>query len=75
MDSMIDMLGVEEPLKVLMKLKKPPTVVVIHKGRDEENTFALWVYSPGRIDLVAGALCRRYDGIYRLPGKEVRYRL
>jgi bifunctional enzyme Fae/Hps len=38
MDSMIDMLGVEEPLKVLMKLKKPPTVVVLHKGRDEENT-------------------------------------
>ena len=35
---MIDMLGVEEPLKVLLKLKKPPTVVVLHKGRDEENT-------------------------------------
>ncbi len=38
MDSMIDMLGVEEPLRVLMKLKKPPTVVVLHKGRDEEST-------------------------------------
>lgn len=38
MDSMIDMLGVEDPLKVLMKLKKPPTVVVLHKGRDEEST-------------------------------------
>ncbi len=38
MDSMIDMLGVEEPLKVLLKLKKPPTVVVLHRGRDEETT-------------------------------------
>lgn len=38
MDSMIDMLGVEEPLKVLIKLKQPPSVVIIHKGRDEETT-------------------------------------
>jgi len=38
MISMIDMIGVEEPLKVLLKLKKPPTVVVLHKGRDEETT-------------------------------------
>ena len=38
MDSMIDMLGVDDPLKVVMQLKKPPTVVVIHKGRDEETT-------------------------------------
>jgi 3-keto-L-gulonate-6-phosphate decarboxylase len=35
---MIDMLGVEEPLKVLIKLKQPPSVVIIHKGRDEETT-------------------------------------
>lgn len=38
MDSMIDMLGVEEPLKVLLRLKTPPTVVILHKGRDEEST-------------------------------------
>jgi len=38
LDSMIDMLGVDEPLKVLLKLKKPPTVVVLQKGRDEEST-------------------------------------
>jgi len=37
-DSMIDMIDVEEPLKVLMKLKKPPAVVILHKGRDEETT-------------------------------------
>lgn len=36
--SMIDMLGVEDPLKVLLKLKTPPDVVVIHRGRDEEST-------------------------------------
>lgn len=38
LDSMIDMLGVEDPLKILLKLKKPPTVVVLHMGRDEETT-------------------------------------
>jgi bifunctional enzyme Fae/Hps len=38
MDSMIDMLGVNDPLKVLMQLKKPPRVVVLHRGRDEEGT-------------------------------------
>lgn len=38
MDSMIDMLGVADPLKVLMQLKKPPRVVVLHRGRDEEGT-------------------------------------
>jgi len=37
-DAMIDMLGVPDPLKVLMKLKKPPQVVVLHRGRDEEGT-------------------------------------
>ncbi len=34
--SMIDMLGVDNPLKKLMRLKQPPNVVIIHKGRDEE---------------------------------------
>ena len=38
MYSMIDMLGVDRPLRVLLKLKIPPDVVVIHRGRDEENT-------------------------------------
>lgn len=38
LDSMIDMLGVEDPLKVLLRLKKPPSVVVLHRGRDEETT-------------------------------------
>jgi bifunctional enzyme Fae/Hps len=38
MASMIDMLGVADPLKALMKLKKPPDVVILHLGRDEENT-------------------------------------
>lgn len=38
LDSLIDMLGVDDPLKKLLKLKKPPSVVVLHRGRDEETT-------------------------------------
>jgi len=38
MNSMIDMLGVKDPLKVLMQLRTPPDVVVLHLGRDEEST-------------------------------------
>ena len=38
MVSMIDMLGVDDPLRVLMKLSTPPDVVVLHRGRDEEGT-------------------------------------
>ncbi len=38
MISMIDMLGVDDPLKVLFKLKNKPDVVILHKGRDEELT-------------------------------------
>lgn len=38
MASMIDMLGVADPLRVLMQLKLPPDVIVLHRGRDEEGT-------------------------------------
>ena len=38
MDAMIDMLGVSDPLHVLMHLRKPPAVVILHRGRDEEST-------------------------------------
>jgi bifunctional enzyme Fae/Hps len=38
MISMIDMLGVKDPLKVMMRLQIPPDVMVLHVGRDEENT-------------------------------------
>ena len=38
MDSMIDMIGVDDPLGVVRKLKLPPSVIVLHKGRDEEST-------------------------------------
>ena len=34
--SQVDMLGVINPLKTIMKMKIPPDFVVIHKGRDEE---------------------------------------
>ncbi|MFP3855347.1 MAG: hypothetical protein ACLFWD_13750, partial [Anaerolineales bacterium] len=36
--SMIDMLGVEDPLNTLMRMAQPPDVIVLHRGRDEENT-------------------------------------
>ena len=35
--SMIDMLGVDNPLKRLLPLKHKPNFIVIHKGRDEET--------------------------------------
>ncbi len=38
MISMIDMLGVKEPLDVMRRLRQPPDVVVLHRGRDEEST-------------------------------------
>jgi len=37
-DAFVDMIGIEDPLRVLMRLKKPPRVVVLHKGRDEEGS-------------------------------------
>lgn len=36
LDSMVDMIGIEQPFKVLRRLKKMPTVVVLHRGVDEE---------------------------------------
>ena len=38
MAAMVDMLGVTDPLRVLMQLRLPPDVVVLHRGRDEEST-------------------------------------
>ncbi len=35
--SMIDMLGVDKPLRKMLPMKTKPDVVVIHKGRDEES--------------------------------------
>jgi len=37
-DSLIDMLGVPDPLDTLRHLRVPPTGVVLHLGRDEEST-------------------------------------
>ncbi|MCD6356738.1 MAG: orotidine 5'-phosphate decarboxylase [Anaerolineaceae bacterium] len=36
--SMIDMIGVKDPLSIIRTLRKPPQVIVLHLGRDEENT-------------------------------------
>ncbi len=35
-DSMVDMMNVEQPFRVLRELKKLPTVVMLHRGVDEE---------------------------------------
>lgn len=37
LDSMIDTIGIEQPFKILRKLKKLPDVVVLHRGVDEES--------------------------------------
>ena len=36
-DSMIDMMNVEKPYQILRKLKKLPSVVILHRGVDEEE--------------------------------------
>jgi len=37
LDSMVDMMNVDAPIKILRKLKKQPDVVVLHRGVDEET--------------------------------------
>jgi bifunctional enzyme Fae/Hps len=36
--SMIDMVGVKDPLTTVRRMRHPPEVVVLHRGRDEEST-------------------------------------
>jgi bifunctional enzyme Fae/Hps len=36
-DSMVDMMNIEAPVKVLRRLKKLPDVVILHRGVDEED--------------------------------------
>ncbi len=38
MISMLDMIAAKDPLEILRPLQKPPDVIVLHLGRDEENT-------------------------------------
>ncbi len=37
MDSMVDMMNIEFPFEILQKLRKLPTVVVLHRGVDENE--------------------------------------
>lgn len=39
-DSMIDLIGVLDPLTVMRKLRQPPSAVILHRGRDEESSRA-----------------------------------
>lgn len=36
LDSMVDMMNIDQPIKTLRKLKKLPDVVILHRGVDEE---------------------------------------
>lgn len=36
-DSMLDMMNIEYPVKILRQLKKQPNVVILHRGVDEEK--------------------------------------
>ena len=36
-DSMLDMMNVDQPIKVMRRLKALPTVVILHRGVDEET--------------------------------------
>lgn len=36
-DSMVDMMNVEQPVKILRRLRKLPDVVILHRGVDEET--------------------------------------
>lgn len=36
LDSMVDTIGMDQPFKLLRQLKKLPTVVILHRGVDEE---------------------------------------
>ena len=37
MESMVDMMNVDQPYKILRRLKKLPDVVILHRGVDEET--------------------------------------
>jgi len=37
LDSMVDMMNIEYPINVLRKLRRPPDVVLLHRGVDEEK--------------------------------------
>ena len=36
-DSMLDMMNIEYPVKILRQLKKQPDVIILHRGVDEEK--------------------------------------
>ncbi|MBI4058208.1 orotidine 5'-phosphate decarboxylase [Candidatus Gottesmanbacteria bacterium] len=37
LDSMVDLMNVDQPIKILRKLEKLPDVVILHRGVDEET--------------------------------------
>ena len=59
--SVIDMINTENPLRILWKANVFPDVVVIHRGRDEENSFGKVIQYKniakikGKWDLIVGS--------------------
>lgn len=59
--SVIDMINTPSPVRKLWKVNSPPDVVMIHRGRDEENSFGKVIQYKeiakvkGKYDLLVGA--------------------
>lgn len=54
LDSMLDMMNVPQPVKVLQKIKKLPTVVMLHRGVDEEQFNSLIPFPAHLINKIKG---------------------
>lgn len=54
LDSMVDMMGVDQPIKVMRKLKIIPTVVILHRGVDETQDNKSKVLPIHQINKVKG---------------------
>lgn len=63
-DAMIDMMNVEFPITVLRALKKPPRVVILHRGVDEERDNRSKALPLHEIRRVKGA----YDMLISIAG-------
>lgn len=55
-DSMVDMMAIDQPVKVLRRLKIPPQVVILHRGVDETNDNKTKVLPIHQINKVKGTL-------------------
>jgi len=63
--SMVDMIGVSEPHRVLLSLKKQPDVIILHKARDQEHIkgFKIPYKQVNKIRSKYGALISAAGGV------------